>query len=94
MRKHLEACDDKDKPPPVPPAGDQGCVQDPASVDASRTAAGIIETPAGPVAVCILTEGNTGPALGAPTTPGPGCAPTSPAIVYDLPSAPSPCRNH
>ncbi len=57
MRKHLEACDDHDKFPRFLPPGTKLAFKT-GSVDASKTAAGIIETPGGPVAVCVLTEGN------------------------------------
>jgi beta-lactamase class A len=54
MLAHLKTCDDKDKfprflPPGTPVAFKTG------SIDEARTAAGIIETPGGPVAVCVLT---------------------------------------
>ncbi len=57
MLKHLRACDDKDKfsrflPPNTKVAFKTG------SVNASRTAAGIIECGKGPVAVCVLTNEN------------------------------------
>lgn len=57
MREHLKACDDKDKfprflPPGTPIAFKTG------SVNASRTAAGIIDCPAGPIALCVMTDHN------------------------------------
>jgi beta-lactamase class A len=57
MRKHLLACDDKDKFPRFLPPGTKVAFKT-GSVDAARTAAGIIETPAGPVALCVLTAEN------------------------------------
>ena len=57
MRKHLEACDDNDKFPRFLPPGTKIAFKT-GSVDASKTAAGIIETPGGPVAVCVMTEEN------------------------------------
>jgi beta-lactamase class A len=57
MRKHMLACDDKDKFPRFLPPGTKVAFKT-GSVDAARTAAGIIETPAGPVAVCVLTNQN------------------------------------
>jgi beta-lactamase class A len=57
MRKHLLACDDKDKFPRFLPAGTKVAFKT-GSIDAARTAAGIIETPAGPVALCVLTAEN------------------------------------
>jgi beta-lactamase class A len=57
MLAHLKTCDDKDKfprflPPGTPLAFKTG------SVDDVRTAAGIMETKSGPVALCVLTEKN------------------------------------
>jgi beta-lactamase class A len=57
MIEHLKTCDDKDKfprflPPGTPLAFKTG------SVDDIRTAAGIIETKGGPVALCVMTEEN------------------------------------
>jgi beta-lactamase class A len=57
MRTHLLACDDADKFPRFLPAGTKVAFKT-GSVDAARTAAGIIETPAGPVALCVLTAEN------------------------------------
>ena len=57
MRKHMESCDDKDKFPRFLPPGTTVAFKT-GSVDASKTAAGIIETPGGPVALCVLTEDN------------------------------------
>jgi beta-lactamase class A len=57
MRAHLLACDDKDKFPRFLPPGTKVAFKT-GSVDAARTAAGIIETPAGPVALCVLTAEN------------------------------------
>lgn len=57
MRKHLEGCDDKIKFPRFLPPGTRIAFKT-GSVDAVRTAAGIIDAPGGPVAVCVLTEAN------------------------------------
>jgi beta-lactamase class A len=57
MYKHMLACDDKDKFPRFLPPGTKVAFKT-GSVNASRTAAGIIETPAGPVALCVLTSEN------------------------------------
>ncbi len=57
MLKHLEACDDKDKFPRFLPPGTKVAFKT-GSLDAAKTAAGIITTPAGPVAVCVLTDDN------------------------------------
>jgi len=57
MLKHMEMCDDKDKFPRFLPAGTKVAFKT-GSVDAARTAAGIIFTPGGPVAVCVMTEEN------------------------------------
>jgi D-alanyl-D-alanine carboxypeptidase (penicillin-binding protein 5/6)/beta-lactamase class A len=58
MLEHLKKCEDKDKFPRFLPekavvAHKTGSVND------ARTDAGIIYTPAGPVAVCVLTNDNT-----------------------------------
>lgn len=57
MLKHLRACDDKDKFPRFLPPGTKIAFKT-GSVNASKTAAGIIECPGGPVAVCVLTDEN------------------------------------
>jgi beta-lactamase class A len=57
MLKHLRACDDKDKFPRFLPPGTKVAFKT-GSLDATKTAAGIIECPAGPVALCVLTDGN------------------------------------
>jgi beta-lactamase class A len=57
IRAHLLACDDRDKFPRYLPSGTKIAFKT-GSVDDIRTAAGIIETPNGPVAVCVLTRGN------------------------------------
>jgi beta-lactamase class A len=57
MKAHLMACDDADKFPRSLPAGTKIAFKT-GSVDDIRTAAGIIETASGPVALCVLTRGN------------------------------------
>lgn len=57
MLEHLRTCDDKDKFPRFLPA-DAKIAFKTGSVEEARTAAGIVETPAGPVAVCVLTRRN------------------------------------
>lgn len=57
MRKHLASCDDREKFPRFLPPGTKVAFKT-GSVDEARTAAGIIETPNGPVAVCVLTWHN------------------------------------
>ena len=57
MLGHMEMCDDHDKFPRFLPPGTKVAFKT-GSVDAAKTAAGIIETPAGPVAVCVMTEEN------------------------------------
>jgi beta-lactamase class A len=57
MLEHLRACDDRDKfprllPPQAKVAFKTGSLSD------TRTAAGIIECPAGPVAVCVMSYDN------------------------------------
>jgi beta-lactamase class A len=57
MLKHMRACDDKDKFPRFLPSGTKIAFKT-GSVNASKTAAGIIECPGGPVALCVLTDKN------------------------------------
>ncbi len=57
MLKHMEACDDKDKFSRFLPPGTKVAFKT-GSLDAAKTAAGIITTPGGPVAVCVLTDEN------------------------------------
>jgi len=57
MLDHLFACDDKLKVPRMLPARTR-VAHKTGSVDSSRTDAGIIESPAGPIAFCILTNKN------------------------------------
>jgi beta-lactamase class A len=58
MLGHLKACDDKEKLTRFLPAG-AVVAHKTGSVNASKTDAGIIYTKGGPVAVCVLTDGNT-----------------------------------
>ena len=57
MLKHMRACEDKDKFPRFLPS-DTPLAFKTGSVDDIRTAAGIIEGPRGPIAICVLTEKN------------------------------------
>ncbi len=57
MYKHLTTCDDVHKFPRFLPEGTKLAFKT-GSVDASRTAAGIIECSSGPVALCVLTSDN------------------------------------
>jgi beta-lactamase class A len=57
MLKHLRACDDKDKFPRLLPPGTKVAFKT-GSVNATRTAAGIITCARGPVALCVLTGEN------------------------------------
>jgi beta-lactamase class A len=57
MLKHMRACDDKNKFPRFLPEG-TGIAFKTGSVSDARTAAGIIDTPGGPVALCVMTEKN------------------------------------
>jgi beta-lactamase class A len=54
MLGHLRACDDRDKFPRYLPPGTKIAFKT-GSLDQTRTAAGIIEWPAGPVALCVLS---------------------------------------
>lgn len=57
MLGHLRACDDKEKMTRFLPAGTV-VAHKTGSVNASKTDAGIIYTVSGPVAICVLTDGN------------------------------------
>jgi hypothetical protein len=57
MLEQMRACDDKDKFPRFLPEG-TGIAFKTGSVSDARTAAGIIDTPGGPVALCVMTEKN------------------------------------
>lgn len=57
MLKHLFACEDKQKSPRFLPQGTR-VAHKTGSVNATRTDAGIIESPAGPIAFCVLTDKN------------------------------------
>jgi beta-lactamase class A len=57
MLDHLKACDDKEKMTRFLPAGTV-VAHKTGSVNASKTDAGIIYTKSGPVALCVLTDGN------------------------------------
>jgi beta-lactamase class A len=57
MHAHLLQCDDSDKFPRFLPAGTKVAFKT-GSVDAARTAAGILYTKKGPVALCVLTAEN------------------------------------
>jgi beta-lactamase class A len=57
MLKHMLACDDKDKFPRFLPEGTKVAFKT-GSVGGTRTAAGILYTKRGPVALCVLTDGH------------------------------------
>ncbi len=57
MFKHMEACDDKDKFSRFLPPGTKVAFKT-GSLDAAKTMAGVMVTPGGPVAVCVLTDDN------------------------------------
>ena len=57
MRQHLRACEDRNKFPRFLPYGTVLAFKT-GSVNQSRTAAGIIESPAGQLALCVLTAEN------------------------------------
>jgi beta-lactamase class A len=57
MLGHLRACEDKDKLPRFLPEETKVAFKT-GSLDAVKTAAGIIEWPKGPVALCVLTADN------------------------------------
>ena len=57
MLQHLQACEDKDKLVRDLPAGTK-VAHKTGSVNAVRTDAGILFTPSGPIAICVLTSEN------------------------------------
>jgi beta-lactamase class A len=57
MLKHMLACDDKDKFPRLLPEGTKVAFKT-GSVGGTRTAAGILFTRRGPVAIAVLTDGH------------------------------------
>jgi beta-lactamase class A len=57
MLAHLRACEDKDKFPRFLPPGTKVAFKT-GSLNDTRTAAGVIECPAGPVALCVMTSHN------------------------------------
>ncbi len=57
MLDHLRHCEDETTLPRFLPSGTKVAFKT-GSVDAARTSAGIIEGPAGPIAVCVLTDDN------------------------------------
>ena len=57
MLDHLKRCDDKEKMTRFLPAGTV-VAHKTGSVNASKTDAGIIYTKSGPIAICVLTDGN------------------------------------
>ena len=88
MRKHMKACDDKDKFPRFLPPGTE-VVFKTGSVNASKTAAGIIETPGGPVAVCVMTDENKDQRWVTDNAGNRLCADVA-RVVYDYFPAPEP----
>ena len=57
MLEHLRACQDKNRIPKLLPPGTK-VAHKTGSVGSVRTAAGIIEAPSGPIALCVLTRNN------------------------------------
>jgi beta-lactamase class A len=57
MLDHLRACQDKNRIPKLLPPGTK-VAHKTGSVGSVRTAAGIIEAPSGPIALCVLTRNN------------------------------------
>ncbi len=57
MLDHMRACDDKDKFPRFLPSGTKVAFKTGSLAD-TRTAAGILESPGGPVAICVLSYQN------------------------------------
>ena len=64
MLQHLAACQDKDMFPRNLPPGIK-LAHKTGAVDAVRTDAGILDSPGGPIAICVLTADNAGPGVDA-----------------------------
>jgi beta-lactamase class A len=93
MLKHMRACDDKDKFPRFLPPGTKVAFKT-GSVNAARTAAGIIECTHGPVALCVLTGENKDQSWSADTAGNKLCAEIA-RVVFDYygpKSTPEPAR--
>jgi beta-lactamase class A len=81
MLEHLRKCDDKDKFTRFLPAGTK-VAHKTGSVNAARTDAGIIDTPAGPVALVVLTAKNEDQSWRADNAGNRLCAEAA-KVVYD-----------
>ena len=83
MLEHMRACDDRDKFPRFLPAGTRIAFKT-GSVSNARTAAGIIECPQGPVALCVLTCENEDTRLGSRECRQPALSPRSHAPFFSI----------
>ncbi|MFO0890271.1 MAG: serine hydrolase [Isosphaeraceae bacterium] len=93
MLEHLRACDDDEKFPRFLPAGTKIAFKTGSLAD-TRTAAGIIECPAGPVAVCVLSHSNEDHRWVPDNAGNVLCAEIARAVFdhYNKPAEPSPSR--
>ncbi len=87
MLVHLKKCDDKQKFPKLLPANTVIAFKT-GSVSDSRTAAGIITTPGGPVAVCVLTTKNADLRFAADNAGDVLCAKIAKAVFDHFPGPP------
>ncbi len=81
MLDHLKACEDPNKFPKMVPNGTVAAMKT-GSVNASRTAAGLLQTPTGLVALCVLTDQNEDQSWGSNNAGDRLCAEVARA-VYD-----------
>ncbi|CAN5890954.1 serine hydrolase [soil metagenome] len=81
MLDHLKACEDPNKFPRFLPSGAVAAMKT-GSVDATRTAAGILNTPAGPVALCVLTDRNADQSWGPDNAGDLLCAEVARAVFH------------
>ena len=87
MLKHMKACDDKEKFPRLLPPGTAIAFKT-GSVDAARTAAGILYARGGPVALCVLTEENEDKRWVADNAGNRLCAEVARAVFDHFPARP------
>ncbi len=89
MLEHLKKCDDKEKFPRLLPAGTV-VAHKTGSVNEARTDAGIIFSPSGPIAVCVLTAKNADKSWTADNSGNRLCATVAREVFSHFNPAPSP----
>jgi beta-lactamase class A len=91
MLEHLRACDDRDKFPRFLPQGTKLAFKTGSLAD-TRTAAGIIECPGGPVALCVLSCDNEDKRWVPENAGNVLCAEVAKAVFQHFQSADAPSR--